>query len=74
MDDSMRELRDLERRHAAVMVAVSDMRARIDRQKNRIAAEVKSYRTLEQQAIALYDAESEMADRIRHLKIDHDQA
>ena len=33
MTDSMRELHDLERRHDAVMVAIDDMRAKIERQK-----------------------------------------
>ena len=74
MTDSMRELHDLERRHDAVMVAISDMRAKIDRQKNRILAEAESYRTLEKQAITLYDAESEMAAKIRRLRSEHDQA
>ncbi len=37
-------------------------------------AEAESYRTLEKQAIALYDAESEMAARIRRLRSEHDQA
>ena len=71
MDDSTQELRNLERRHDAVMVAVADMRAKIDRQRNRALAEIESYHALEKQAIALYDAESEMADRIRRLKSEH---
>jgi hypothetical protein len=73
VDDGAQDIRDLERRHAAVMVAVADMRAKIDRQKNRVAAEFEAYRTLEKQAIALYDAESELANKILDLKTDRSQ-
>ena len=50
------------------MVAVRDMRDRIDRQKNRVAIEIVAYRTLEKQAISLYDAESDLSDEINRLK------
>ena len=73
MDDSVSDLHNLEQRHAALMVAVKDMRARIDRQKNRVAIEVAAYRTLEKQATSLYDAESELADEIHRLKTGRSQ-
>lgn len=71
MEDRLRELNNPERRHDAIMVAISDMRARIDRQKSRALGEFESYRTLEKQAATLYDAEVELADMIRRFKNEH---
>lgn len=71
MEDRLRELKNLERRHDAIMVAISEMRARIDRQKSRALGEFESYHTLEKQAAALYDAEAELADMIRRFKNEH---